>query len=125
MKEARKNRHKNAALPSPQSTMFDTVEEYENHQPTNRLVHHLSVIAIIISIVINSLLMNAHGNPLARVDLQRKLAMLLLIILGCMMGALIFLFLIVYAFDFVKISFLLVLSYFALTKLALNAFIDE
>ena len=79
---------------------------------------------MIISIVINSILLHLHGNARARANLQRKVAMFLCIVIGCMLASLLAMCLVIFALDFVKIALFLVLSYVAMTRLLIRAIVD-
>ena len=121
-KETKKSRYKRFDLPTPNSTMFDSLPAEDGSNA--RQSHLVAVIALVISLLINVLLANFHGNQVARINLQRNMALFILIVGGCMFASLLLLFLALFALDFVKIALLLVLSYFAMTKLILRAAVD-
>ena len=123
-KEAKKNRHRKSALPTPQSTAFDSPAVEENYGPDFRLIHHVTVIALAISLLINGLLVNNNGNPIVRINFQRNIALFIFIAIGCMFASLLLLCLVLFAFDFVKIALLLVISYVVVIKLALGLVLD-
>ena len=123
-KETRKNRHRRSALPSPQSTTFDSPVVDEQHGTNFRLIHQITVIALAISLLINGLFVNHHGNAIARVNVQRNIALFIFIVVSCMFASLFLLCLVLFAFDFVKIALLLVLSYVAVIKLTVGLVLD-
>ena len=61
---------------------------------------------------------------MARVNLQRNIALFIFIVASCMFASLFLLCLVLFAFDFVKIALLLVLSYVAVIKLAVGLVLD-
>lgn len=123
-KETKKNRHRKSALPTPQSTAFDSPAAEESYGSDFRLIHHITVIAIAISLLINGLLVNNNGNPIVRINLQRNIALFIFIVVGCMFASLLLLCLVLFAFDFVKIALLLVISYVLVIKFALGVVLD-
>ena len=61
---------------------------------------------------------------MARVNLQRNIALFIFIVVSCMFASLFLLCLVLFAFDFVKIALLLVLSYVAVIKLVVGLVLE-
>ena len=104
--------------------MFDSETADETYEPNSRFIHHVTVVALAVSLLINGVLVNVHGNPAVRVNLQRNVGLFIIIALGCMLASLLLLCLVLFALDFVKVALLLVLSYVAMTKLILRVVLD-
>ena len=99
--------------------MFDRPPFHQHHHL--RLADHISIAALVISIVINTLVTRINRDIRSRRELYRCVMYLLAVMLGCFALALICVLLMIFAFDFFKIAIIVVISYVALTKIVLSA----
>ncbi len=119
-REERKNKHRRSPLPSA----FDSYNDNRERSTLMSIIHYISIIAMIISLVINSMIVNVNRlDPVQRRNLITKVVYIVITIIACVVMVVIVICLLIFAVDFFKIALFILVSYVGLSRFILRTLV--